>query len=110
MGKETGKMKKIATKRAVIYGMAAAGFLAAVFGNSSLVMAYFTKGGIYALLPVATVFIFSFVHGSFASNVWTALGITASVGSEKRPEKRPEKRVRIEKRTPDSRPRATLNM
>jgi len=72
MGKETGKMKKIATKRAVIYGMAAAGFLAAVFGNSSLVMAYFTKGGIYALLPGAAVVIFSFFHGSFASQLRNA--------------------------------------
>jgi hypothetical protein len=31
----------------------------------------------YAALPVATVFFFSFAHGAFASNLWSLLGIEA---------------------------------
>ena len=101
MGNELGISRKSAGIRAAVYGVVSLALFGAVFGNSALVMTYFTKGGIHALLPVATVFIFSFVHGSFASNVWTALGINASIQTEKRP----EERARIEKTTrPDTRP------
>lgn len=93
MGNEIGNTRKSAGILAAVYGAVSLVFFGAVFGNSALVMSYFTRGGLYALLPVATVFIFSWAHGSFASNVWTALGINASIHTEKRP----EKRVRIEK-------------
>jgi F0F1-type ATP synthase assembly protein I len=39
---------------------------------------YFAMGGLYAFLPIATAFIFSYVHGSFTGNFWTILGIEAS--------------------------------
>jgi len=50
-------------------------------------------------MPIATVFLVSYVHGGFASNLWTALGITA---------KSPAKTVQA---TQTKRPevRATLN-
>ncbi|MEO5358627.1 MAG: hypothetical protein H7844_15205 [Nitrospirae bacterium YQR-1] len=38
---------------------------------------YFSKGGFYALLPVATAFLFSFVHGGFTGEFWTVIGIEA---------------------------------
>jgi len=31
----------------------------------------------YALLPILTAFLFSFIHGAFASNLWSFLGIEA---------------------------------
>lgn len=44
----------------------------------------FTRGGWYLVFPVAAAFYFSFLHGTFASNVLSILGITAS---KKRPAK-----------------------
>lgn len=38
----------------------------------------FAKGGWFALLPIITAFVFSFVHGSFTGNFWTVLGIEAA--------------------------------
>jgi hypothetical protein len=40
-------------------------------------MSNFTRGGWYAAMPIATVFVFSFVHGAFASHLWSLLGIEA---------------------------------
>jgi len=69
--------------------------------NADTVMSYFTRGGLYAALPIATVFAFSFAHGAFASNLWSLLGIEAVrkdvltqtekkvVQSRKRAQKRP---------------------
>jgi hypothetical protein len=76
-------------------GLGAAALYAAVFTNSATVMKYFTKGGIYAALPIATVFVFSFVHGAFASNLWSLLGIEATKKVQPRvAPKRPAQRKR----------------
>ena len=65
-------------------------------------MTMFTKGGLYALLPVAAVFVFSYVHGNFASYVWTSLGIEASNKTAiKQIRKQPRERV---ERRPQPRP------
>lgn len=74
----TDTTKQQARPKALLFGVLTASLYAAVFLNSTLVMKYFTKGGLYNILPVLTVFAVSYVHGSFASNVWTALGINAS--------------------------------
>jgi len=89
------KARNRAIKKALFYGVLSAGLYTAVFTHASLVMSYFTKGGLYALAPVATVLVFSYVHGSLASNVWTALGIVASRQIE---QKRVEKPVTVPKR------------
>lgn len=76
-------------------GLASAALYTAVFANSGTVMKYFTKGGLYAALPIVTVFIFSFVHGSFASNMWSLLGIEAKKKTQPRvAAKRPVQRKR----------------
>jgi membrane protease subunit (stomatin/prohibitin family) len=67
-----------ALKGTVIFGLVTAAVYAAIFLNSGQVMKYFTKGGIYALLPVGAAFLVSFIHGAFTSNFWTAMGIEAS--------------------------------
>lgn len=89
------KARKRAAKMALFYGALSAGLYAAVFTHASLIMSYFTKGGFYAIAPVATVFLFSYVHGSLASNVWTLLGIVPSRQVE---QKRVEKPVTVPKR------------
>jgi hypothetical protein len=92
-----------ALKGTVIFGLITAAIYAAVFLNTDLVMKYFTKGGVYALLPVGAAFLISFVHGAFTGNFWTALGIEASKKATKVDvhATQPAKRVR-------PRPRATL--
>jgi len=97
--------KKGYLTKTLIFGTLTAGLYAAVFLNSEIIMHYFTKGGIYALLPVATVFVFSYAHGSFTSNFWSALGIE---GSKATITKKVEKSKTVEKR-PDARPRVQAN-
>lgn len=63
--------------KTLIYGIISVALYAAVFTHSDIVMSYFTKGGLYSALPIVTVFIFSFVHGAFAGNLWSLLGIEA---------------------------------
>jgi len=75
MGEEIRKKKPIG--KTVGYGALTAVLYAAVFMNADTVTSYFTKGSWYAALPIATVFIFSFAHGAFASNLWSLLGIEA---------------------------------
>jgi len=70
--------KKRHVKNCFLFGALTAGVYAAVFTNQDLVMTYFTKGGLYALLPVAVVFAVSYVHGNFTSAFWSALGIEGS--------------------------------
>ncbi len=87
-------------------GIATAALYAAVFLNSGTVMKYFTRGGWYAALPIATVFVFSFVHGAFAHHVWEVLGIRApqkTVQPRPAAAKRPTPRKR-------QRPRLRLNV
>ena len=72
--------KKKALVGAIIFGVLSIGLYALLFAKQDLVNATFGKGGAYALLPIATAFVFSYVHGSFTGNFWTALGIEAAKG------------------------------
>ena len=45
--------------------------------NQKLVTEVYTIGGWHAIYPVGTALIFSFVHGAFASNLLSVLGIEA---------------------------------
>jgi hypothetical protein len=88
--------------RTVGMGLASVALYAAVFTNSGTVMKYFTKGGLYAALPIITVFAFSFVHGAFTSNLWSVLGIEATKKVQPRvaptrpaPRKRSRPRLRL---------------
>ncbi len=89
--------------KTVLLGLVSAGMYAAAFANEGAMMTYFTKGGIYSALPIATVFAFSFVHGAFASNLWTCLGINARKSVAKRPEAEAVKRPAV-----DTRPRVSV--
>ncbi len=59
------------------YGVLSAAFCAAAFTHSDTIAQVCSKGGWYAAFPIATVLVFSFVHGAFAHNLWSALGIEA---------------------------------
>ena len=49
-----------------------------LFTNQDWVIRHFTRGGIYALLPITTAFYFSVVHGLFTSNLIHLFGIRAA--------------------------------
>ena len=65
-------------RNCLVFGALTGGLYASVFAYQDLVMTWFSKGGVYALLPVATVFAVSYFHGNFTSAFWSALGIEAS--------------------------------
>lgn len=98
--------KKRHINNCILFGTLTAALYAAVFAYQDLVMTYFTKGGAYALLPVATVFAVSYFHGNFTSSFWSALGIEAS---KKTAEKRSPAETTVVAPRPDTRPRAQVN-
>jgi len=69
--------KKQAVVRVIGFGAASAAVFGTIFQFANPITEMFSRGGFYAAMPIATVFLVSYVHGSFASNLWTALGINA---------------------------------
>ena len=105
----TTTSKKRHVKNCFVFGALTAGVYAAVFCNQDLVMTYFTKGGIFALLPVAVVFAVSYAHGNFTSSFWSALGIEGSKATAAKKAVRQETPASVDIRK-DSRPRAQVNV
>jgi hypothetical protein len=61
----------------IIFGsISLAGYIALIT-NQKLVTEIYTMGGWHAIYPVGTALIFSFIHGAFASNLLSVLGIEA---------------------------------
>jgi hypothetical protein len=87
----------------IFYGAVTAALYGAVFANSEIVMQVFTRGGVYAALPIATVFVFSFAHGAFSGNLWSLMGIEAISN-------RAMKRTEVGAARPVQRPRPRLRM
>jgi hypothetical protein len=69
--------KKSYTLPMVIFGAMSIGLYVALFRYQGWVTDTFTKGGIYTAWPILTAFVFSFIHGAFASNLLSFLGIEA---------------------------------
>ena len=61
----------------VIFGCLSLGAYLYVFSNEKLVTDVFTRGGVYAIWPLGTALVFSFIHGAFGSNLLTSLGLEA---------------------------------
>lgn len=101
MTKEADSRGFVEVGKTVGFGLASAGIYAALFWNSDTVMQYFTKGAWYAALPIATVFVVSFVHGAFSHHLWEVLGIQAPKkvaprpAAAKRPAARPRPRPQL---------------
>ena len=91
--------KKQALFRMIGFGAASAAVYGIVFQHASALTEIFSRGGVYAAAPIATVFLVSYVHGGFASNLWSALGINA----------RPQTRAAQPAKTKRPEVRATLN-
>jgi F0F1-type ATP synthase assembly protein I len=76
MAQSTTKKKPVG--KLIVMGIISIALYATLLHHQDLVNSSFAKGGMYALLPIITAFVFSFVHGSFTGNFWTVLGIEAS--------------------------------
>ena len=101
--------RKRHVKNCFVFGALTVGLYAAVFGNQGFVMTYFTKGGLYALLPVAVVFAVSYAHGNFTSSFWSALGIEGSKTTATKPAVIREDVTVSPEVKKDIRPRAQVN-
>ena len=97
---QTTKKKPIG--KLIAYGLASCALYAMVFAYEKSLTEYFTKGGVYTVLPIATVFLFSWIHGTFAGTMWTVLGIDAAVKKPAVADSAPARK--------DTRPRATVSV
>ncbi len=77
MADDHSSSKKSKIVKMIFFGILSLTLYAVVFINQDEVMRYYTKGHWFAALPVLTVFAFSFIHGAFASYLWSVLGIEA---------------------------------
>lgn len=71
-------LNKQAARTAAGYGIAVAALYTLLLTQQELINTYFAKGGWHCLLPIVTAFVFSYAHGNFTGNFWSALGIEAS--------------------------------
>ena len=78
MANSKGSSKKKPYGTAIIFGIISVALYVFLLTKQQFFNEYFTKGGVYAFLPIATAFIFSFVHGNFTGSFWTVLGVEAS--------------------------------
>jgi hypothetical protein len=78
MASSQGSSKKKPYGAAIILGIMSLALYVVLLTQQEVVNEYFTKGGVYAFLPIAAAFIFSIVHGNFTGNFWTLLGVEAS--------------------------------
>ncbi len=73
-----GVTRKKPVGRMLVTGLLSITLYAVLFGNQDLVSSIFTRGGLYAFLPIGTALVFSFVHGTFTGHFWTVMGVEAS--------------------------------
>jgi len=78
MASSQGSSKKKPYGAAIILGIISLGLYVGLLTQQEVVNEYFTKGGVYAFMPIAAAFLFSVVHGNFTGNFWTVLGVEAS--------------------------------
>jgi hypothetical protein len=72
------KTKKKPYGKMLITGILSVVLYSLLLTQQGTVIDYFSRGGLYALLPIIAAFVFSFVHGTFTGNFWTILGIEAA--------------------------------
>lgn len=96
------KAKKPVAKL-LAYGIGSVALYAAVYQFQDLLLTTSARGGVFTALPIATVFLFSWVHGTFAGTLWEVLGVSAVTKAPA------QTAVRAPARQ-DSRPRATVSV
>ncbi|MFP5257666.1 MAG: hypothetical protein ACLGQH_01465 [Acidobacteriota bacterium] len=84
------------------YGIGSVALYTAVYQFQDILLTTSAKGGMYTVLPIATVFLFSWIHGTFAGTLWEVLGVSAV-------KKAPAQTAVQAPARKDTRPRATVN-
>ncbi|MBF0518755.1 MAG: hypothetical protein HQK92_03435 [Nitrospirae bacterium] len=69
--------KKSSFMKFMVLGLFSCILYAFLLLEQKTITGFFSKGGFYALLPVAAAFLFSIVHGGFTGEFWTVIGIEA---------------------------------
>lgn len=72
-----GNFKKKPVGKMLLTGILSLLLYTLLLTNQEFVNDYFGRGGWYALLPIITAFVFSFVHGAFTGSFWSVLGVEA---------------------------------
>ena len=99
MASTNSRKKKKPVGKLLLFGVGSAILYSLVFTYQGLITAYFTRGALYATLPILSAFAFSYVHGHFTGYFWTVLGIEAKQSAVVKPRmdvERPEKRERLQ--------------
>ena len=97
MAADHSKSAKKPVGKMVLFGICSAIIYVALLANQGFITAYFTRGALYAVLPIAGAFTLSYIHGHFTGYFWTVLGIEAKKSAVVKPRldvERPEKRER----------------
>lgn len=76
MAQSTTRKKPVAAM--IVMGIVSIALYATLLLKQDLINSTFAKGGLYALLPIITAFVFSYFHGNFTGHFWTILGVEAS--------------------------------
>ena len=66
--------------KTLVFGIVSIASYLILYTLQDVITEYYTRGGAYAAFPVVTALYFSLVHGAFASNVLSMLGIEAAKG------------------------------
>jgi hypothetical protein len=76
MAQSTTKKKPVTAM--IVMGVISIALYVTLLSQQDLINSTFAKGGMYALLPIITAFIFSYFHGGFTGHFWTVLGVEAA--------------------------------
>lgn len=76
-GKSPAPAKSKPYGKTIIFGTVSISAYVLLFTNEKLITEIFTMGGWRWMYPVGAAFFFSFIHGAFASNLLSALGLEA---------------------------------
>ena len=101
MAADFNRKKKKPIGKMLLFGVGSTILYALVFTYQGLITSYFTRGALYATLPIASAFAFSYIHGHFTGYFWSVLGIEAKQSAVVKPRidvERPEKRERLQPR------------
>lgn len=71
------KSKGSTIKQAILWGIISLLAYLIIFSNEQTINDYFSRGGHFAVLVIATAFLFSFIHGAFANYLVEAMGFKA---------------------------------
>jgi hypothetical protein len=106
MATDYSRTKKKPIGKMVLFGICTTIIYAALLSYQGLITAYFTRGALYAALPIAGAFALSYFHGHFTGYFWTVLGIEARKSAVVRPRLEVERAERRERPQPQPRLRA----